>query len=631
MKVGFRDRLRYLFDNLMSKGPAAQIAALGIFSLVIILLAAALIAGFDIRPEGAPQPLSFFEAAWESLMRTFDAGTMGGDTGWGFRLVMLGVTIGGILIISTLIGVLTAGVEGLVENLRKGRSRVIESGHTVILGWSEQVFSIVSELVEANRNKRRSCIVILGEKDKVEMEDALRERLGKTGRTRLVCRTGSPIEIADLEIVGLATAKVIIIVSPEEGDADSQVIKTMLAITNQSRQRKGAYHIVAEIRDPKNMEVAELVAGREAELVLTGNLVSRVIAQTCRQSGLSIVYTDLLDFAGDEIYFCEEPALVGKTLGEALLMYEDSAVIGMRPRGGAPRLNPPLDTRFQPGDQVIAISADDDTVRLSGRTDLGIDLQAIHNHDSATLRPERTLILGWNWRGPAVINELDNYVPAGSEVTVVADSAAVAEEVEHCCGKLAHQRVTVQKGDTTDRRTLDALAIETYDHVIILCYDTLSAQEADARTLVTLLHLRDIAERFGHPFSIVSEMLDIRNRNLAEVTRADDFIVSDKLISLMLAQVAENRDLNAVLADLFDPQGSEIYLKPAADYVTVGRPVNFYTVVESARRRGQIAIGYRLHDLSDDAERSYGVKLNPPKSAMVTFGERDKVVVIAEE
>jgi hypothetical protein len=178
--------LRYLFDNLMSKGPAAQIAALGIFSLLIILLAAALIAGFDIRPEGAPQPLSFFEAAWESLMRTFDAGTMGGDTGWGFRFVMLWVTIGGILIISTLIGVLTAGVEGLVENLRKGRSRVIESGHTVILGWSEQVFSIVSELVEANKNKRRSCIVIMGEKDKVEMEDALRERLGKTGRTRPV-------------------------------------------------------------------------------------------------------------------------------------------------------------------------------------------------------------------------------------------------------------------------------------------------------------------------------------------------------------------------------------------------------------------------------------------------------------
>ena len=62
-------------------------------------------------------------------------------------------------------------------------------------------------------------------------------------------------------------------------------------------------------------------------------------------------------------------------------------------------------------------------------------------------------------------------------------------------------------------------------------------------------------------------MLDVRNRELAEVTQADDFIVSDKLISLMLAQVSENKDLNAVFDDLFDPDGSEIYLKPAADYV----------------------------------------------------------------
>src|SRR5512136_2820034 len=104
-------------------------------------------------------------------MRTFDAGTMGGDTGWGFRLVMLGVTIGGVFVISTLIGVLTAGVEGKLEELRKGRSRVIESGHTAILGWSEQIFTIISELAVANENQPRSCLVILADRDKVEMEE----------------------------------------------------------------------------------------------------------------------------------------------------------------------------------------------------------------------------------------------------------------------------------------------------------------------------------------------------------------------------------------------------------------------------------------------------------------------------
>ena len=91
---------------------------------------------------------------------------------------------------------------------------------------------------------------------------------------------------------------------------------------------------------------------------------------------------------------------------------------------------------------------------------------------------------------------------------------------------------------------------------------------------MTLLHLRDIADRKGVDLSIVSEMLDVRNRHLAEVTRADDFIVSDRIVSLMLAQISENKALNAVFADLFDPEGSEIYLKPAGDYVALDTPVD---------------------------------------------------------
>ena len=55
-------------------------------------------------------------------------------------------------------------------------------------------------------------------------------------------------------------------------------------------------------------------------------------------------------------------------------------------------------------------------------------------------------------------------------------------------------------------------------------------------------------------------MLDHRNRELAEVTQADDFIVSDRLISLMLSQLSENEELNAVFDELFNPEGSEVYL-----------------------------------------------------------------------
>lgn len=211
--------------------------------------------------------------------------------------------------------------------------------------------------------------------------------------------------------------------------------------------------------------------------------------------------------------------------------------------------------------------------------------------------------------------------------------AEVAEEaIAGSKGALANETVTVVTGDTTDRRTLDQLGADGYQHVLVLAYsDTLDPQEADARTLVTLLHLRNIADKGGHPFSIVSEMMDMRNRQLAEVTRADDFVVSSKLVALMLSQLSENRELEPVFRDLFDPEGVEIYVKPAEDYVVLGRAANYYTVLEAALRRGETALGYRLHAEAGEAAKSYGVHLNPAKSQRVAFAEGDRIIVLAED
>ena len=151
---------------------------------------------FRIAPAGSEQP-GFFEAMWLSLMRTLDSGTMGGDEGTGFRATMLFVTLGGIFIVSSLIGVINSGIEAKLEELRKGRSFVVEKDHTLILGWSPKIFTILSELVQANENRQKPRVVILADKDKVEMEDEIAEKVPDTGKTRIVCRTGSPLDLYD--------------------------------------------------------------------------------------------------------------------------------------------------------------------------------------------------------------------------------------------------------------------------------------------------------------------------------------------------------------------------------------------------------------------------------------------------
>jgi len=632
MKPTFNQRLRYRFDNLMSRGTPVMVGMLFLLSLIVIVLAAVIISGLRIHQIDPPDNLSFGEAFWESLMRTLDSGTMGGDTGSAFRIVMFLVTLGGVFVVSTLIGVLSNGIEDQMDHLRKGRSLVLESNHTLILGWSSQIFTILNELMTANENQNNARIVVLADKDKVEMEDEIRERVEVKGKTRIICRNGSPIDPNDIEIASPHMAKSIIVLPPEVSDPDTDVIKTVLALTNNPKRRPEPYHIVTQIRNEKNMDVLKMVGTKDrVQAVLTGDLIARVVAQTSRQSGLSLVYTELMDFGGDEIYFKHEAPLAGKTFGDALLAYEDSSVMGLRKADRKILLNPPMDSVLEANDQIFAMSEDDDTIRLSDQSLHPINEAAIHSTDKPlSSKPEKCLILGWNRSGVTIVRELDNYVAKGSQVTVVADIYGIDKQIT-ARGKIKNQKLIVQEGETTDRELLDSLHVQDYDHVIVLAYSTLEPQEADAKTLVTLLHLRDMSEKDETPFSIVSEMLDLRNRELAEATQVDDFIVSEHLVSLMMSQLSENAELFDVFTDIFDPEGSEIYLKPVGDYVVTGEPVNFYTVVEAARRRGQVAIGYRIAAEADDAGKSYGVHTNPKKSGLVTFAKDDKIIVIAED
>ena len=123
----------------------------------------------------------------------------------------------------------------------------------------------------------------------------------------------------------------------------------------------------------------------------------------------------------------------------------------------------------------------------------------------------------------------------------------------------------------------------------------------------------------------------MRNRDLAEVTSADDVIIGERLVALGMAQIAENKDVLPVFMEFLSPGGPEIYLKPAQDYVTTGKPISFYTVLEAARRKGQTAIGYRLLAEAGSPEQAFGVHLNPAKSALVTLMEHDRIIVLAEE
>jgi len=631
-KKTFKEKSRYFFDNLMSRGTLSLIGFLAIISLALILIFTVVLWLIDLLPgEG------FIEIFWLNIFKTLSTGTLSGAKPGqlNFFLSFL-IALASIFITSLLIGLLTAGIQQKIWSLRQGRSKVIESDHTIILGWSEIIFTIIRALNEAAANQKSRKIVIMAPRDKTEMEETIREKVKLSKKLKIICRKGNPIDLNDLKIVNLSTSRSIIIIE----DSDSKVLKTILAI-NSSRDntRIRPFNIVATLNETKNLDSGKIAGAGQAKFVLNKNFIARLIANICYQPGLSLVYNDLLTFKGDEIYVSEVPGIWGRTFKEAVFMFEDSAVIGIN-SGNSVRLNPPSDTVIGPNDRIIAISADDNTVLMSGISDYKISEEAICISDKKHSIFEKILILGWNEKAPIIIDEIRNFISSDTAITVVCSKELLLGSKE--AGKnflkykeyfkdLKDSNISFIDGDINDHEVLLTQVRQGFGHVIVLAYPGIDIQETDSITLMSLIHLRDIAEKNNLKFSITSEMLDVNNMELAKAAKVDDFIVGGKLVSLLLAQISENELLNPVFEELLSEDGSEIYLKNIEDYINTSEPINFYTVLEAASRKKDLAIGYKIIAEENISSKNFGVYMDPDKSLVINFSAGDSVIVLSEK
>jgi hypothetical protein len=596
-----RQRFRYWFDNTLSSGTAAMVLWLTLATVLLILVVATGAAIAEVSADGSE--LSFGEALWSTLMRTLDPGTMGGDVGWQLRIASFVATIGGILIVASLIGLLASGISDRVAELRRGRSPVLERGHTLILGWSPKVFPIISELTVANENHGGGSVA---------------DRRG----TRVVCRHGVPFEPIDIAIAAPAEAKSVIVLNPGHDDGDAEVVKTALALIRTADLPPGA-PVVAEVGDAFTATALRDGTEGAVSVVRSTSIIARVTAQVCRQPGLSDVYQELFDFAGDEIYFAPAGKLAGSTFGQALHSFDEAVPLGVRFGDGRVALNPPGTTTIAGDDAIVAIASDDDAIVYTGAREGGRVERA--GGAAAPDEPERILLIGWNRMAPEIVRELDSYVSPGSTLSVNVD-AAVLPPAEVDVPETRNLRVAMT-GDPLDPASLRAaMAGDPPHHVIVLCYkERLSEAQADARVLLTLLHLRAAIDAAGADTNVVAELLDERDVDLSPSRSTDEFIVSERLTALLMAQLSENRDLAPVFDDLLDEAGSEIYLKPAGLYAAAGDKASFADLTAAAAARSEVAIGYQ-----SGADGAREVAINPPKTRVFEIAATDRVIVLSE-
>jgi len=640
-----REKLRYRFENFMSKGGASIILSLSVLFFVSLGITFAVRAVLLVL---APE-FKIFETMgdhfWIVFLEMTDPGSMAVDkeSSWVMKgaAALTGMT--GVVIFSMLIAFITTSLDSLLWQFRKGRSQVIETDQTLILGWNDRVLDIIRELVIANESEKDGAIVILADRDKEEMDDRIRTSIRNTRSTRVITRRGSPPTLANLKRINASEARSAIILATcpdQSSDADKQasdatVIKTILALIG-AQGGDNEINIVAELYLEESRGLVDTFGDQKITCVDSWDILGKILVQTSRTSGLAVVYNEILSFEGCEFYYYKAD-WNRIPFYRAIFHFPDGILLGIRRASGGLQLRPTSDAVLEEGDEVLVVAEDDSTIDFQPQPVVQPrELPFTMKRQESKI--ERELVLGWHPIAKVVIREYADYLMDGSSITIVVRDPNA--EVRAAVGRLQRENerlnIELRDGNPLCLTELRALRPFTYDNVLVLSQSGVeNPGKTDSETLMILLLLRGIQRDDHHNDTnakLITQILDSENQELVQQTAVDDFIISNRLITMIFAQLSEDPRIKGLYDSIFAASDSEIYLKPVELYFPeLPVELSFADLMALALRRDEICLGYRHIDKAKDADHNFGVRLNPPKYAVVTLTAGDTIVVMADD
>lgn len=623
----------------------------------------------------ANQPLRGGEALWESLIRTLDPGQLalddvtgsdGGAKRWGFAVVALLVTLGGLLLVSSLVSIINNNVERTIERADLGRARAASRRRRggpryVILGWTDVAPRLLEEIARSGDPRRPPAVLVMAEVELRQMEQRVRELRDELGDSLVLkrrwpeFRTGSAVDRRDLlERAAVHDADAVVILAPDPSptsapgpaplhglDVDAaQVVRKLFAtasVVEAHHSAGAAVRIVVELPETTtaSAELSRRIESRfttptgargaiEVVTVDSREIQARLAGQVVRKPGLSEVYEDLLTFKDAEIRVVDNPGF--ETFWDAVSGAADASVMGLVDDAGA-SLWPKWDEGI--GSRRLAVVAHDG----------GSPRRGAPSASPSSDRPERpvapampdgdcgsddVLVVGWNSRGPDLIRALDNYLDPAAKISVVTDHSEPPVQTARSHGTGDTATVAVREVDDLQTWLDGDDPLRDAPHAIVLGDDRMSAEASDAHVLLALESLHPPG-RPHNPGTVVAELRLRSSRHLPSQHEHSDLIVGDGLVPLLLAHYAVDRGSRAVLTELTDLDGAsgvefDLVPPPAVP------PSTFAELVEVQAQSGRLAVGFRT--APRHAGRHPQLVLNPAKTDDLRSTEIVDVVVL---
>jgi hypothetical protein len=641
----FKNSLIFQLEQVMVRGPLWR------FALILILVAlVALVAGLLVRAI-APGFESEEDAIWWAFLRLTDPGYLGDDEGMAKGTVSTVITIlGSVLFTGALIAILVQWLDDTIDRLELGLTPVALDAHFVLAGWTSRTLTIIEELLVSQgrverflrqRGARRLRIALLAERVDASLRQEIKLQLGEHWNARqIILRSGSPLNLDDLERVDFAHAGAILIPAADTTvsstlDADTHTVKTLMTMgaALEDAPPEELPLVVAEIQDTRYICTLRALYQGPMEIIAGDEVISRLMVQNVRHPGLSHVYSELSDVSGSQIYVREESQLVGASVQQLAYAFPEGVLLGVvRPQGEGFQalLNPPNDLRLETGDRIAVLAPSYKDAAPPESLGAEVELPERPAPEHAVRAQRRVLILGWNHRVPALLDEFASYPKEQFDIDIVSQVSASKREKRIAVEALSTDRLTVRQleFDFTLPAYLESVDPASYDNVVLLASERLkSGAESDARTILGYLLLHDLMAAAAAP-SVLVELTDPDNVPLFE-NRRGDIIVSPVIVSHMLARVALRRELRAVIDELFSSGGCEIFFRHILDYGLVQGKYTFADLQRAADARGEIAIGIRW--AGQDQTQGGGVQLNPRRDEHLKLNENDELIVLTTD
>ena len=391
--------IKYSFNKAFEKDLLYLIVFFIFLSIIGVTFISSLI--FILQKIGLLSENNFFtENLWQGFKLFFDRNAIFNLSDKNTFLdyfFKFNITIFGILIFSSVIGIVTNLISNRIEELRSGKTKIEEENHIIFFNFSRRLVPLITELCKAYENEKQSFVIVSDEDSLIVMEK-IRSVIKIPKNITILARKGAAWQKSVLDRINLEKAKQVIILKPDiselfktEMDCDVEVGKSLSSIIGSKEYNKSPCKILSEFHNERtgmahilystdiwSKAVAKLGNDLVPAIISSNELKSDILSQCTNTPDLTEIYDNLFGYEGSEIYFVDPENIkfkdvlnknIGKNIKDLNRLCDNIIVIGFFLNDQSTRrtrnkifLNTPIDFPLTKGFGIVCIAKDEDQI-----------------------------------------------------------------------------------------------------------------------------------------------------------------------------------------------------------------------------------------------------------------------------